>query len=222
MIETQNLVKEYKIESGRIRAVDGISLRVEPGQRVGVLGKNGSGKSTLIRLIGRVERPTSGTIVRTMSTSWPLAYRGGYGSELSAFENLKFLCRVYNRPFEPLADYVQEFTELGRRLDDPINTFSSGMRAKFSFALSFAFEFDCYLIDEVFAVGDQQFRRKCRIELFEKRRDRALLMVSHQAQTIQQACDIGILIEKGRHVDTFDIQRDRKWMRFASGAKGIA
>jgi capsular polysaccharide transport system ATP-binding protein len=216
MIEAVNIVKEYKTDTGRIRALNDVSLRIEKGQRIGVLGKNGSGKSTLIRVIGGVEVPTSGTLKLDMPVSWPLAYRGGFNVNLSGYDNLRFLARIYKKPFEEMAAYVEDFSELGRRLHDPVSTYSSGMRAKFSFGLSLAIEFDCYLIDEVFAVGDQQFRRKCRIELFEKRRDRALLMVSHQPGTIQQACDIGILIKDGKHVDTFDIHADRDWRRHAA------
>jgi capsular polysaccharide transport system ATP-binding protein len=150
-----------------------------------------------------------------MSVSWPLAYRGGLHPELSGYKNLRFLSRIYDRPFDEMCGYVEDFTELGKRLKDPVFTYSSGMRAKLAFGVSFAIEFDCYLIDEIFAVGDQRFRKKCREELFEKRRDRALLMVSHQVGTIQAACDIGILIKDGRYVDTFDIKADRKWRQYA-------
>jgi capsular polysaccharide transport system ATP-binding protein len=215
MIEVIDLAKEYRTETGRVRALDGVSLTVHSGQRIGVLGNNGSGKSTLIRLVGGVELPTEGKVLRRMSVSWPLAYRGGLHPDLSGYNNLRFLSRIYDRPFNDICAYVEDFTELGKRLKDPIYTYSSGMRAKLSFGISFAIEFDCYLIDEIFAVGDQRFRRKCREELFEKRADRALLMVSHQVATIQQACDVGILIKDGRHVDTFDIKADHKWRRYA-------
>lgn len=216
MIEIIDLVKEYKTESGVIRALDGISLKVERGQRIGVLGRNGSGKSTLIRVVGGVEVPTRGTVRHSMSVSWPLAFRGGFHNDLSGYQNLRFLARVYDRPYDEMSAYVEEFTELGQRLKDPLYTYSSGMRAKISFGVSLAIEFDCYLIDEVLAVGDQRFRKKCRIELFEKRKDRAMLIVSHQAQTIQQSCEIGILIKDGRCIDTFDIKADRKWQKYAA------
>lgn len=215
MIELIDLAKEYRTDTGRVRALDGISFTVRRGQRIGVLGDNGSGKSTLIRLVGGVELPTSGKILRHMSVSWPLAYRGGLHQDISGYGNLRFLSRIYDRPYDEVCAYVQDFTELGERLKDPVYTYSSGMRAKLSFAISFAIEFDCYLIDEIIAVGDQRFRRKCREELFEKRQDRALLMVSHQVGTVEQACDIGILIKDGRHIDTFDIKADRKWRQYA-------
>lgn len=215
MIEIIDLVKEYKLDDGvKIRALDGLSLTVERGEHIGVLGRNAAGKSTLIRLVGGVELPTRGKINRKMSVSWPLAFRGGFHPSLSGLDNLRFISRIYDRPFEQISDYVEEFTELGKRLKDPLYSYSSGMRAKLSFGVSLAIEFDCYLIDEVLGVGDHQFRRKCRIELFEKRRDRALLIVSQQMATIQQTCEIGILIKAGKHVDTFDIKADRKWQKY--------
>jgi capsular polysaccharide transport system ATP-binding protein len=219
MIEIVDLVKEYKVDGAKIVALDGISLTVERGERIGVLGQNGSGKSTLIRLVGGVELPTRGKVNRKMSVSWPLAFRGGFHPNLSGLENLRFISRIYDRPFDQMSDYVEDFTELGKRLKDPLYTYSSGMRAKLSFGVSLAIEFDCYLIDEVLAVGDQRFRQKCRIELFEKRRDRALLMVSHQTATIQQTCEIGILIQDGKHVDTFDIKADRKWQKYVKAER---
>jgi capsular polysaccharide transport system ATP-binding protein len=219
MIETVNLTKEYRTDTGKVVALDGVSIQIRPGQRIGVLGENGSGKSTLIRLIGGVEMPSKGKIVRRMSVSWPLAYRGGLHPDLSGVNNLRFLSRIYDRPFEEVYAYVEDFTELGNRLKDPVYTYSSGMRAKLSFGICFAIEFDCYLIDEIIAVGDQRFRRKCREELFEKRRDRALLMVSHQPATIQQSCDIGILISEGRLVDKFDIAADHKWRQHVRRAR---
>ncbi len=215
MITVSNLVKDYRTNSGRIRALDGINLTVCRGQRIGVLGKNGSGKSTLIRVVGGVELPTRGKVRREMSVSWPLAFRGGFQNNLSAYENLRFIARIYQRSFEELCAYVEDFTELGARLRDPVQTYSSGMRAKLSFGVSLAIEFDCYLVDEVFAVGDRRFRKKCKEELFDKRSDRALLMVSHQPATIKQSCDIGILIEKGRHIDTFDVKHGSDWKKYA-------
>ena len=214
MIEITDLRKEYKTNSGTVTALNGLTMKVNPGQRIGLLGNNGSGKSTLIRLIGGIEVPTSGKITRRMSVSWPLAFRGGFQNELSAYGNLRFLARVYDRPYEEIADFVEDFTELRLRLKDPVYTYSSGMRAKLSFGVSLAFEFDCYLIDEVLAVGDAQFRRKCRIELFEKRQDRSILMVSHQARSIQEACTLGLLLQNGNCVETFDIKSDKSWRRY--------
>jgi capsular polysaccharide transport system ATP-binding protein len=215
MIETVGLTKEYRTDSGRVLALNDVSLKVLPGQRIGVLGRNGSGKSTLIRLIGRVELPTRGTVRRSMSVSWPLAYRGGFHLQLTGYENLRFLARVYDKSFPEMSAYVEDFTEMGTRLQDPVHTYSAGMRAKFSFGVSLAIEFDCYLIDEVLAVGDQQFRRKCKRELFEKRSDRAMLMVSHQPSMIRETCEFGLLIENGQCIDTFDIGSGNDWQKHA-------
>jgi capsular polysaccharide transport system ATP-binding protein len=213
MIQLIDVHKEYKSKSGRIRALNGVSLTVEKGQRLGVIGRNGAGKSTLIRIVGGVELPTQGSVVRKMTVSWPLGFRGALQQHLSGYDNIRFLCRIYDLPFDRITAFVEDFSELGQRLRDPINTYSSGMRAKLSFGLSLAFEFDCYLVDEVIAVGDHRFRAKCHAELFERRADRALLMVSHQSNIIEQYCQMGILLEEGRCLETFAVDEAQTWRK---------
>lgn len=214
MIKLTNVSKAYPRDGQALRAIQDLSLTIGKSDRVGVIGKNGSGKSTLIRLIGGAEIPTLGTIERRMSVSWPLAMRGGMSPHLSGLSNIRFLSRVYQLPFEDMVEVVKEFSELGDRLKDPVSTYSSGMRAKFSFGVSLTIEFDCYLIDEIVAVGDKIFRKKCRRELVEKRGDRAMLMVAHQANTIQQYCNSCILMENGRILDRFDTN-ERSWRKYA-------
>ena len=128
-----------------------------------LLGRNGAGKSTLIKLIGGVELPTAGKITRQMSVSWPLGFAGGFQGSLTGYDNARFIARIYNRSYKDLKVFVEYFTEMGRQLKMPVKTYSSGMRARLAFALSLAIEFDCYLIDEILLVGDQNFQRKCPI-----------------------------------------------------------
>src|SRR5687767_12048614 len=179
MIELINVCKDYPTKSGMRRVLNDISLTIYPGQRIGILGRNGAGKSTLVRLISGAEPPTSGTIERNMSVSWPLAFTGGFHGTLTGADNLRFICRIYGVDFEPRMEFVKEFSELGLYLYEPVANYSSGMRARLAFAVSMTIDFDCYLIDEVMAVGDQSFRDRCRVELFEKRADKAMLIVSH-------------------------------------------
>lgn len=197
MIVVDNLVKQYPTREGSVTVLDHINLRVQPGERVGILGRNGSGKSTLIRMLGGAEPPTSGSVTRTMKVSWPLAFSGGFQGSLTGLDNLRFICRVYGVGVEDRAAYVQDFAELGRYFYEPIKTYSSGMRARLAFAISMAVEFDCFLVDEVIAVGDDRFREKCQHELFEKRADRAMLMVSHNASDIQRYCHRACVLERG-------------------------
>lgn len=198
MINCINLRKAYKMGSGHKQVLNGLNFTVARGERVGVLGRNGAGKSTLIKLIGGVELPTSGKIERTMSTSWPLGFGGGFQGSLTGYDNARFIARIYGVRYENIRAFVEDFTELGRQLKMPVKTYSSGMRARLAFALSIAIEFDCYLIDEVIMVGDQNFQEKCRVELFNKRADRSLVLASHNADLIRQYCERAVILRDGR------------------------
>jgi capsular polysaccharide transport system ATP-binding protein len=198
MITLNNVTKRYPIHGGERVILDDVNLRVRRGEKIGILGRNGSGKSTLIRLISGAERPSSGSIVRGMSVSWPLAFSGGFQGSLTGLDNLRFICRIYNTTTEDKIPFVQEFSELGPYLREPVKSYSSGMRARLAFALSMVIEFDCYLIDEIIAVGDDRFRERCQIELFEKRRDRSMIMVSHDPNFIKAHCDDAGVMVRGK------------------------
>lgn len=198
MILLEQVSKTYSTRGGRRTVLSGIDMRIARGEKVGILGRNGAGKSTLIRLISGVEQPTSGRIRRGMSVSWPLAFAGGFQGSLTGMDNLRFICRVYNVDFAPAVPFVEEFSELGAYLREPVKKYSSGMRARLAFAISMAVEFDCFLIDEVMAVGDNRFHEKCHIELFEKRKDRAMIIVSHQSPYMRKHCDTLYVLDEGR------------------------
>lgn len=198
MIHIDHVTKRYATRGGEVTVLDGVSLTVGRGEKVGILGRNGAGKSTMIRLISGAERPSEGRISREMSVSWPLAYGGAFQGSLTGLDNLRFICRVYGASAEDKIDYVQEFSELGRYLREPIKSYSAGMRARLAFAISMVIEFDCFLIDEVVAVGDSRFHDKCRVELFEKRKDRALILVSHDPGYVREHCDRAAVLVKGK------------------------
>ncbi len=203
MIRLSNVAKDYPVRSGLRRVLHDINLTIRPGQRVGVLGRNGAGKSTLIRLISGAEPPTVGVIERNMSVSWPLAFSGGFHGSLTGADNVRFICRIYGVDYEPRFAFVKDFSELGIYLNEPVSSYSSGMRARLAFAISMTIDFDCYLIDEVMAVGDARFRDRCKVELFEKRRDKAMLIVSHSHRNLKDTCERFLLIENGR-MEEFD------------------
>jgi capsular polysaccharide transport system ATP-binding protein len=198
MIRVVDVTKEYRIEGRLHRAVSGVSFTVNRGEKLAVLGRNGAGKSTLIRLLGGVEIPTSGAIEETMSVSWPLALQGGFQGSLTGNDNMRFISRIYNKPFDDIKAYVDDFAELGRYLSEPVKIYSIGMRARFAFALSLAIDFDCYLIDEVIAAGDQRFQRRSHEELFEKRADRSLILASHMGELIKAYCSRALVMHHGR------------------------
>lgn len=205
MIVLDNVTKRYRTRQGGSTVFTGINLQVKPGEKVGILGRNGAGKSTLIRLISGAERPSSGTVRREMSVSWPLAFGGAFQGSLTGLDNLRFICRIYGTTSDDKIPFVQEFSELGKYLREPVKTYSSGMRARLAFAISMVIEFDCFLIDEVIAVGDARFHAKCQHELFEKRHDRAMIMVSHEAHNIREHCTRACVINSGTLHEFSDI-----------------
>jgi capsular polysaccharide transport system ATP-binding protein len=200
MITISEVCKDYHSETGHTyhRVLSNVSFAVGAGEKIAVLGRNGSGKSTLIRLVAGVEMPTSGSIERTMSVSWPVGFIGGVGGAMTGNDNIRMICRLYDRPFAATRDYVEDFAQLGKFLSEPVRTYSTGMRARLNFALSLAVDFDCYLIDEVMAVGDQRFQNRSREELFEKRADRSLILTSHFAEVVRDYCSRALVLHRGR------------------------
>lgn len=202
MISLNGVTKTYGTRSGPVSVLRGVNLSIGPGERVGVLGRNGSGKSTLIRLISGAELPTSGTIHRGMSVSWPLAFGGAFQGSLTGYDNLRFICRIYDVDPAETVGFVEEFSELGIYLREPVKSYSSGMRARLAFAISMVIEFDCFLIDEIIAVGDARFHEKCKVELFAKRGDRAMIIVSHDDKYIREHCHRAAVLLNGELHET--------------------
>lgn len=196
----------------------GLSFDLERSGRLALLGRNGQGKSTLIKVLGGILPPTEGAIQWRMSRSWPIGLEGGFQGSLSGMDNIRFLSRLYNRPFEDMLARVDDFAELGSKLKRPVKHYSSGMRARLAFGLSLAIEFDCYLIDELVAVGDARFQEKCARELFQHRKDRAYLMASHDMHLIAQHCSRALIIESGKAKIFDDIEEAvdvYTWLRAA-------
>lgn len=198
MIRLEGVNKSYQTRNGTARVLKDVALSVQAGERVGILGRNGAGKSTLVRLISGAELPTSGLIRRSMSVSWPLAFGGAFQGSLTGYDNLRFICRIYDVDADEKVEFVEEFSELGIYLREPVKNYSSGMRARLAFAISMVIEFDCFLIDEIIAVGDARFHEKCNHELFEKRADRAMIIVSHDATYIREHCSRAAVLVDGQ------------------------
>jgi ABC-type polysaccharide/polyol phosphate transport system ATPase subunit len=193
MIRVRNLAKAY----GRRTIFESVSFDLPRGRKLGILGRNGAGKSTLIRIIGGAERPSAGRVERGMSVSWPLAFGGAFQTSLTGRDNVRFISRIYGRDFDHAIAAVDHFAELGPALREPVRTYSSGMRARLAFAVSMVVEFDCFLIDEIAAVGDARFAQKCEAELFAKRADRAMVIVSHDAAYVRDHCDHFAVLHDG-------------------------
>jgi len=206
MLSVEHVSKVYSTRSGRHRVLHDVSFQLERGRHLGILGRNGAGKSTLIRLVAGAERPTSGMIRRGMSVSWPLAFGGAFQIHLTGLDNLKFICRIYGVDYRPLIKFVEEFTELGAYFREPVLHYSHGMLTRLAFALSMAIEFDCFLIDEAMVVGDVRFHERCHLEMFHKRKDRAFILVTHDANAIKLYCKHASVLHEGRllHFPTVD------------------
>ncbi len=210
MIAIENVCKSYRTRLGPRAVLEDINFTLGRGRNIGILGQNGAGKSTLIRLISGAEKPTSGHIRRQMSVSWPLAFGGAFQANLTGLDNLKFVCRIHGVDYKPLVPFVEDFTELGVYFREPVMHYSSGMMTRLAFALSMAIEFDCFLIDEAMVVGDVRFHEKCHIELFQKRKDRAFILVTHDANVIKLYCERASVLHQGKlyPFDTVDAAYD--------------
>jgi len=200
MIEFQNVNKSYQLKDSTKTILDNISFEFPEKKNIGVLGINGAGKSTLLRLIAGTEFPDSGKIIRSGKYSWPLGFSGSFHGSLTGIENLRFACRIYNADIKTVTEYVKDFSELGKFIDEPLQTYSSGMRSRLAFALSMAIDFDVYLVDEIMGVGDRGFQDKCRAAFNEKSEHSSIIMVSHNMDTIRDYSNVAILLT-GEHLE---------------------
>lgn len=197
-IVVDRVVKEFRSEVGTSRVLDGVSFRVGVGDRMAVLGRNGAGKSTLIQILSGIQRPTRGTIHRGLRMSWPLALGGGFEGELTGYDNIRFISKIYNAPLRETYEFIEDFTELGQQLHMQMRYYSSGMRMRLAFALSIAIDFECFLVDEVLLVGDIRFQEKCKKAIFEDRQDRSMIFAVHDLGVVEQYCNMALVLKAGR------------------------
>lgn len=198
MIDFENVTKAYRTRHGLNVVLDSVDMCFPSGISVGVLGRNGAGKSTLLRLMSGTEQPDVGRVTRHGSVSWPIGFAGGFSGSLSGEENCRFVARIYGADVDEVVGFAMEFSELGNYFDMPVNTYSSGMRARLAFGLSMAIDFDVYLVDEVTAVGDRQFQQKARKAFADRRDHSSVIIVSHNFNTIRSYCDACAILRDGR------------------------
>lgn len=206
MIKIENLTKSYRTPAGRHYVFKNLHVELPSNKSVALIGRNGAGKSTLLRVIGGIDRPDCGKIITNNTISWPVGLAGGFQGSLTGRENVKFVARLYSSQDElrEKVAFVQEFAELGKYFDMPIKTYSSGMKSRLGFGLSMAFKFDYYLVDEVTAVGDARFKKKC-AELFKSRHDESsFLMVSHSLNSLKEFCDVALFIGRDNQVKYYE------------------
>ncbi len=198
MIQLQDVTKIYVSDGHKKVVLDHATVQIDTNWAYGIFGPNGAGKSTTLRLIAGTELPNSGKIRKDIRTSWPLGFAGGFHPLMTGRENISFVARVYGADVPGVIDFVEYFADLGHHLDLPVKTYSSGMQARLGFGLSMAIEFDCYLVDEITAVGDSRFQLRCAAALAERRSRSTLIMVSHDVGTIKKYCERGLVLHRGQ------------------------
>lgn len=201
MILVDNVYKRYLTEHGPGPWIlQGVNLSIPKNISVGLIGKNGAGKSTLLRLIGGSDTPNRGRIVRNCRVSWPMGLVGGLHLDLTGRQNAKFVCRIFGheRDMEEKISFIQDFAEIGRYFDEPVQSYSSGMRSRLKFGISLAFEFDVYISDEVTSAGDKSFKAKASAAFRNLMEKRSLIMVSHSDSTLREFCQAGIWLHQGQ------------------------
>lgn len=210
MLEFDHVSKSFWTGVQRKVILDRVSFRVELGQSLGILAPNGTGKTTLIKMMAGLEKPDEGEIRRTCRVSFPLGFMGGVVSRISAAENARFIARLYG--LDP--DYVEAFCRwlcgLEEYFDQPVGTYSQGMRARFTFALMLAMDFDVYLIDEGMPTStDVAFNRKAGEILAERLRTTTIVIVSHQPEVLQKFAQRAAVLMDGR-LHMFDTLEEAK------------
>ena len=210
MLEFENVSKSFWTGTQRKVILDRVSFRVELGNSLGILAPNGTGKTTLINMMAGLEKPDEGVIRREARISFPLGFMGGVVSRVSAVENSRYIARLYG--LDP--DYVEAFCRwlcnLGEYFEQPLGTYSSGMRARFSFALMLALDFDIYLIDEGMPSStDAEFNRKAGDILRERLRTTTVIIVSHQPQVLEKFARSAAVLMNGK-LHMFDTLEEAK------------
>jgi len=197
MIRLEHLTKCFRLKGDLRYIAKDVSLTIPRGESIGLLGRNGAGKSTLLRLISGTIKPTSGRVIRRANVSFPLGFAGSFNGSLTGEQNVRFVARIYGHETDNLVAYVQDFAELGKSYYMPVKTYSSGMKARLAFGVSMGINFDYYLVDEITAVGDANFKKKCKKVFEEKLQNSDIVMVSHSDGALKEYCSTGIVMENG-------------------------
>lgn len=210
MIEFQQVSKSFWTGEQRKVILDRASFRVELGNSLGILAPNGTGKTTLVNMMSGLEKPDEGKIFRQSRISFPLGYMGGLVGRLTAVENCRFIARIYDKDPDYLEAFCRWVCDLDEYFDMPVGTYSSGMSARFSFALLLALDFDIYLIDEGMpSTTDAEFNRKAGSILFERLKTATVIIVSHQASTLEKFCNSAAVLRHGQ-LHMFDTLEEAK------------
>ena len=198
MIRFENLTKSFWLRGERKVVIDNLNLTLPTGKSLALLGRNGAGKSTLLEIIAGILRPDSGRVVSDGTISWPVGLGSSFHRDLSGAENVRFIARIYGVDTDDLVAFVGDFAELGKFYHMPMRSYSSGMKSRLTFGASMGIRFDTYLVDEVTAVGDAQFKRKSRVLFADRMRHSSAILVNHSMRQVRQFCNAGLVLENGK------------------------
>ncbi|MGK7651120.1 MULTISPECIES: ABC transporter ATP-binding protein [unclassified Roseovarius] len=210
MLEFDNVSKSFWTGTQRKVILDRVSFRVELGRSLGILAPNGTGKTTLIKMMAGLEKPDEGEIRRGCRISFPLGFMGGVISRVSAKENARYIATLYGLDPDYVEAYCRYVCNLGEYFDQPLGTYSSGMKSRFTFSLMLALDFDMYLIDEGMPSStDVEFNRRAGDILRERLRTTTVVIVSHQPSTLEKfAREAAVLMDGKLHL--FDTLEEAK------------
>ena len=202
----------------KFQAVDDVSFTVQQGESVGLMGLNGSGKSTLLKLINGIMRPDAGSVRTRGRIAGLIATGAGFHPQLTGRENIFLNAAVLGMSEAETRgklDEIVEFADVGRRLDTPVGHYSSGQFARLGFAVAVHVESDIFLADEVLAVGDKPFKKKCMEKMQEIRNEgRTLFYVSHAAASVRKMCDRVLVLENGHLAFDGDVDAGIHYLKY--------
>ncbi|SEG55130.1 ABC transporter ATP-binding protein [Marinobacterium lutimaris] len=221
MIKVENLYKRYHNHHGSDWVLKDVNIEIPSNVSVGLVGRNGAGKSTLLRLIGGMDSPDRGRIATDSRISWPIGLGGGLQGSMTGRQNVRFVARVHGSrdDIDNIVARVEEFAEIGQAFDEPVRSYSSGMRSRLNFGLSLAFDFDVYLSDEATAVGDRAFRAKATKAFSDRIGKASIIMVSHSEGILKDLCQSGIWLNQGQAIWFDDINEAIDAYHQSSGKK---
>lgn len=220
-IEFKNVCKEYKLSkkaknnvfllllnkdnNKKKKVLDNISFKILKGESVAILGKNGMGKSTIIKLLSGISFPTSGEIITNGTINSILELNAGFENDFTGRENIYLKCRLLGlskKDVDKIINEIIAFADIGEYIDEPVRTYSSGMRSRLGFAISVHIKPDILAVDEVFSVGDFKFKQKCLNKIIEIKslENVTFILVTHSVEMAKEFCSRGLLLDKGNIV----------------------
>jgi ABC-2 type transport system ATP-binding protein len=195
------IVRRRQLRPVEVWALRDVSFQIEPGESVGFMGRNGSGKTTLLRLLAGVFRPTTGTLAVAGRVGSLLELGAGFHHDFTGRDNIYLSASIYGvrkQEIDRRFEEIVEFSELERFIDLPVRTYSAGMYMRLGFSIAVNVDADILLLDEVFAVGDEAFQRKCVDRILEFRRQgKTIVFVSHSGPALERMCDRALLLRQG-------------------------